>query len=49
MLTDGLLQPPPMSEPAHTLKARVAAISVFASAGMAAAKFVVGIASAVSP
>src|ERR1700716_3724390 len=28
----------------HTIKSRVAAISVFASAGMAAAKFVVGIA-----
>jgi len=33
-----------MSEPAHTIKSRVAAISVFASAGMAVAKFVVGIA-----
>jgi cation diffusion facilitator family transporter len=33
-----------MSHPNHTVKARVAAISVFASAGMAAAKFVVGIA-----
>src|SRR6202163_1219984 len=33
-----------MSEPAHTIKSRVAAISVFASAGMAAAKFVAGIA-----
>ncbi len=33
-----------MSEPAHTIKSRVAAISVFASAGMAAAKFAVGIA-----
>src|ERR1700687_2383100 len=28
----------------HSVKARVAAISIFASAGMAAAKFVVGIA-----
>src|SRR5258708_37391429 len=37
-------KPPPMSEPAHTIKSRVAAISVFASAGMATAKFVVGIA-----
>src|SRR3974390_2742072 len=33
-----------MNEPAHTVKSRVAAISVFASAGMAAAKFAVGIA-----
>src|SRR6202045_4411067 len=33
-----------MSHPDHTIKSRVAAISVFASAGMAAAKFVVGIA-----
>src|SRR3954471_21904626 len=33
-----------MSNPVHNVKARVAAISVFASAGMAAAKFVVGIA-----
>src|SRR6202140_1619462 len=33
-----------MSHPDHQLKSRVAAISVFASAGMAAAKFVVGIA-----
>jgi cation diffusion facilitator family transporter len=33
-----------MSPPVHTAKSRVAAISVFASAGMAAAKFVVGIA-----
>jgi cation diffusion facilitator family transporter len=33
-----------MSHPDHTTKSRVAAISVFASAGMAAAKFVVGIA-----
>jgi cation diffusion facilitator family transporter len=32
-----------MSEHAHTIKTRVAAISIFASAGMAAAKFVVGI------
>jgi cation diffusion facilitator family transporter len=32
-----------MSEHAHTVKTRVAAISIFASAGMAAAKFVVGI------
>jgi cation diffusion facilitator family transporter len=32
-----------MNEHAHTVKTRVAAISVFASAGMAAAKFVVGI------
>src|ERR1700693_5043665 len=44
MLRDGLLNPPPMSHPDHTIKSRVAAISVFASAGMAAAKFVVGIA-----
>src|SRR5882672_6512095 len=33
-----------MSHPDHTIKSRVAAISVFASAGMAVAKFVVGIA-----
>src|ERR1700676_3784105 len=33
-----------MSPPVHNVKSRVAAISVFASAGMAAAKFVVGIA-----
>src|SRR6202035_2211865 len=33
-----------MSHPDHTIKSRVAAISVFASAGMSAAKFVVGIA-----
>jgi cation diffusion facilitator family transporter len=33
-----------MSHPGHTIKSRVAAISVFASAGMAAAKFVVGVA-----
>jgi cation diffusion facilitator family transporter len=34
----------PMSHPPHTVKARVAAISILASASMAAAKFVVGIA-----
>ncbi len=33
-----------MSHPVHTQKSRVAAISIFASAGMAAAKFVVGVA-----
>jgi len=33
-----------MSHPGHDLKSRVAAISIFASAGMATAKFVVGIA-----
>jgi len=33
-----------MSRPLHNVKARVAAISIFASAGMAAAKFTVGIA-----
>ena len=33
-----------MSHPDHTAKSRVAAISIFASAAMAAAKFVVGIA-----
>jgi cation diffusion facilitator family transporter len=33
-----------MSHPDHTVKSRVAAISIFASAAMAAAKFVVGIA-----
>src|SRR5256886_6089210 len=32
------------NHPDHTVKSRVAAISIFASAGMAAAKFVVGIA-----
>jgi cation diffusion facilitator family transporter len=32
-----------MSEHDHTVKTRVAAISIFASAGMAAAKFIVGI------
>jgi cation diffusion facilitator family transporter len=33
-----------MNQPSHNIKSRVAAISIFASAGMAAAKFVVGIA-----
>src|ERR1700731_967537 len=33
-----------MGQPDHTIKSRVAAISVFASAGMAVAKFAVGIA-----
>src|SRR4030088_857597 len=33
-----------MNHPAHNVKSRVAAISTFASASMAAAKFVVGIA-----
>jgi cation diffusion facilitator family transporter len=33
-----------MSHPVHNVKSRVAAISIFASAGMATAKFVVGIA-----
>src|SRR5579859_1730284 len=33
-----------MDHPAHTAKSRVAAISIFASAGMATAKFAVGIA-----
>ena len=33
-----------MSNPVHNVKSRVAAVSVFASAGMAAAKFAVGIA-----
>src|ERR1700738_1569456 len=32
-----------MSQPIHSQKSRVAAISIFASAGMAAAKFIVGI------
>src|SRR6185437_14381666 len=32
-----------MSAHAHTIKTRVAAISIFASAGMAVAKFVVGV------
>src|SRR6201989_1722756 len=31
-----------MNHPEHTVKSRVAAISIFASVGMAAAKFVVG-------
>ena len=31
-----------MNHPDHTVKSRVAAISIFASAGMAAAKFAVG-------
>ena len=44
MLRDRLLNPPPMSHPVHSVKSRVAAISIFASASMAAAKFVVGIA-----
>src|ERR1700730_13698174 len=44
MLLAGLLNPAPMGLADHTIKSRVAAISVFASAGMAAAKFVVGIA-----
>src|SRR5258708_23098588 len=34
---------PPMNAHAHSEKPSVAAISIFASAGMAAAKFVVGI------
>src|SRR6202051_1231789 len=34
----------PMNHPDHAIKSRVAAIAIFASAGMAAAKFVVGIA-----
>jgi cation diffusion facilitator family transporter len=34
----------PMSHPVQNVKARVAAISIFASAGMAVAKFVVGVA-----
>src|SRR3979411_473607 len=33
-----------MIHPDHSVKSRVAAISIFASSGMAAAKFVVGIA-----
>ena len=32
-----------MNEQVHNVKTRVAAISIFASAGMAAAKFVVGV------
>ena len=43
MLTDALLNEPRMSDHVHTTKTRVAAISILASAGMAAAKFVVGI------
>ena len=42
MLTDGLLTAA-MNAPANREKTSVAAISIFASAGMAAAKFVVGI------
>src|SRR6202051_582789 len=34
----------PMNHPDHAIKSRVAAIAIFASAGMAAAKFVVGVA-----
>src|ERR1700722_19988892 len=37
-------KPPPMGHADNTIKSRVAAISVFASAGMAVAKFAVGIA-----
>src|ERR1700738_3566575 len=44
MLRAGLLNPAPMSPSVDTAKSRVAAISIFASAGMGAAKFVVGIA-----
>src|ERR1700727_3661448 len=33
-----------MTDPVHSTKSRVAAISIFASAGMAAAKLVVGVA-----
>src|SRR3984885_14385343 len=44
MLHDGLLNPAAMRPSDQTMKSRVAAISVFASAGMAAAKFAVGIA-----
>jgi len=33
-----------MSKADHNVKSRVAAISIFASAGMATAKFVVGVA-----
>ena len=43
MLRHGLLNPAPMSHVDQSTKTRVAAISVFASAGMAAAKLVVGI------
>src|ERR1700749_4121928 len=43
MLTAGLLHEARMSGHVHNVKPRVAAISVIASAGMAAAKFVVGI------
>ena len=35
---------PPRMNSTHSIKANVAAISIFASAGMAAAKFAVGIA-----
>jgi len=44
MLAVRLLNTATMSNPVHNVNSRVAAISVFASAGMAAAKFVVGIA-----
>ncbi|MDE2602961.1 MAG: cation diffusion facilitator family transporter [Bradyrhizobium sp.] len=38
------MSPPPASPPVHPAKSRVAAVSVLASAAMAAAKFVVGVA-----
>ena len=44
MLHVALLKPAPMIDPVHSTKSRVAAISIFVSAGMAVAKFVVGIA-----
>jgi cation diffusion facilitator family transporter len=44
MLRDGLLNRRAMDQNIHPTKSRVAAISIFVSAGMAAAKFVVGIA-----
>ena len=44
MLHGGLLNPRSMDRLVHNTKSRVAAISIFASAGMAVAKFVVGVA-----
>jgi cation diffusion facilitator family transporter len=44
MLRVGLLNPPLMDHSHHPTKSRVAAISIFVSASMATAKFVVGIA-----
>ena len=43
-VTHGPAKPAPMTDSVHPTKSRVAAISIFVSAGMAVAKFVVGIA-----